>query len=266
MTTVDHLNARIQSAKRTHAPRSVAQHKADASRLNPKLEVLAQSQHITASGTVDEIFPCEDRVDNRTFEFEIITNGTQLNVLKAQLKKMRDRGEDWPFADWLDGAHEDGDTILTVRRTGDRKPAGFTNIRTSLRLEDHSDEDTSKPVIYLNIALDAIYISPSERGEGHSQALSWAIARLANDIAYDLAEWNDPERERLEKYPVEISITGEAHSEGGARFLSRTIEKIESHMDQFDPKTTWDFVPTVTDRCDFSDYPNGGYTLTDRTL
>lgn len=81
-----------------------------------------------------------------------------------------------------------------------------------------------------------------------------------DSIYQAVAEWSDPDRQYLEKLPFEIFIRGEAHSPGGARFMSRIIEEIECNLEMSNLDTTWKLIPILTDDCDFSDFPDEGFT------
>lgn len=262
MSTVELLNTRIKTAKRNEPKQKIGdlQLPECVPLLNPKLAKLALEQKIHARGSFEKVFGFEEP-NTRDFLFTSIKTKVELLALETHLKKYAKIEPEWPFSEWLRGTHEDGYIIIAVRLEGEPKPAGFATVRTNLAIEIPDEENSARATTYLSLSLDTVYVAPAHREKGYSQALSWAAAQLANDITYALAEWPDPDRRHLEKYPVEIFISGEAHSPGGARYLSRTVDYIETNTEFFNPKSTWNFLPIISNHCDFSDYPDEGFSL-----
>lgn len=261
MNATELLNSRINQAHQTKGRDAEMPLKDRIPLLNSKLAELTRQQKVSEFGTVEMIFPAEDRPDDREFLFEVLTSKSAVEGLTATLKEHASPKERWNYEEWLQRASEDEKTIITVKHEGDDKPAGYAIIDAGLAIEDHAACATPRPTTYLTVSIDSVYVSPAERGNGHSQALSWAAGRYVDSIYHAVAQWTDPDRKYLEKLPFEIFIRGEAHSPGGARFMSRTVEEIECNLEMMEPDTTWHLIPILTDDCDFSDFPDEGFTL-----
>ncbi|TLX17182.1 hypothetical protein [Rhizobium sp. MHM7A] len=246
METVTLLQERIRSAK------SNASSIIDASNLDRLLAQLVE-QPVVKDGTAEEIFPSDDRKDEAGFLFRQVSGRQQVAALTEIFKAQAGSKERWPFDIWLDRAFDHHSTIIEVKREGDELPAGFAVIATRLEVEGKTDAD-SQSTIALRVDLNSVYVTSERRGEGHSQALSWAIGKQVDRILYALAEAPASSRQSFKEHKVEIFIEGEAHSEGGANFLAGTVEQIESNMDFINLEKAWFDVPAVMDDVDYDKF------------
>lgn len=214
--------------------------------------MLAQlvEQPIIEDGPAEEIFPSDDREDEAGFLFRQVSSRQEVAALAEIFKAQSGPKERWPFDIWLDRAFDHRSTIIEVKREGDDAPAGFAVIGTKLEVEDKTDADAQSTIV-LRVDLNSVYVTPGKRGEGHAQALSWAIGKQVDRILYALAQAPASSRQSLKQHKVEIFIEGEAHSEGGANFLAGTVEQIESNMDFINLDKAWFDVPTVIDNIDY---------------
>lgn len=256
-------NAHFLASRITKAKSSRAKAKHDLQRqayekLKPVLSSLCEHE-IDLHASVEEIFPMEDRADDRSYSFRLVKTQADVETLIASLKPTQDNSEHWNVETWLNGSYEDGEQIIEVRRDGETEPAGFAAVMISFhrKLVDNQGE---APNMELTTNLEAIYVRPSERGKGHSEALSWAIGAHIDRILRGLADLKTTEREGLSGIDLEILVSGEAHSAGGARFLARTLENIESNLEYHPPKNHWVNSIGVLDNIDFSDYPDCGFS------
>lgn len=213
-------------------------------------------------GYVEEIFPMEDRIDERPFLFRVVTQSDDVNALIKSLENTSTTERNWNVALWLSTGSERKGKIIAVSREGDDELAGFAVVRVYYDTDMHGILD-EEPKIHLSVNLEAIYIRQSERGKGHSQALSYAIANHVDDLLYKLADLSKSERESFDHLPVEIFVNGEAHSAGGARFLHRTFDRIQSNLHFFNPENQWFKSPELFDNIDFSDFPDCGWNVKD---
>ena len=241
MNTVALLQDRIRSAKSSPLPNTEP---VDFDRMVSGLEL----HPIAEYGSSEEIFPYEGRDDEEGFSFRQIEGRQQIAHLTHELSKLPRENDRWPFDIWLDRAGDHASTIIEVRREGETTPAGFAIIDADLELE--SDQQ----IILLRLDLDSIYVTPSKRGQGHSQALSWAIGVHVDQIMSALDKVPEESRAFLKDHKIEIFISGEAHSEGGARFLAEAVQQIESNMDFIALKNCWFGVPAVIDDVDLDKF------------
>lgn len=263
MNTTEILKTRIQEAgsKKKSSFNPNLGYEKIASLLNPKLEALSQEKPFRKQIWVDEVFGGRKRQYKRDFVFQVLKTEHEIEALRQNLEQNAHPNEEWDLRNWLLSAHKSSSTILTVKRDRDREFAGFATLDISVELENHADEDeTPDPTLFLNVWLDTVYIQPTKRGYGFSEALSFTIADHVDDIARAVVEWNDPHRKYLEKYPFEIGVSGEAHSAGGARYITRTLENIKSRLDFFEVESTWEVIPELTNFSDCSDFTNGGFS------
>lgn len=214
-------------------------------------------QKFRSQGSFDEIFPIKERDDDRPFLFRQIIDDDDVNQLIEALRNTSAVTDNWNGENWLSLSLEDEDRIIVVKREGDVLPAGFAaiNIFFHTQMEGLLDHI---PTIHLSVNLEAVYIRPDERGKGYSQALSWAIAEHVTDILHSLAELPQARRESFEHLTTEVFVNGAAHSEGGARFLSRTFERIERNLELFTTRSHWFKGIELTDNIDFRHYPDRG--------
>jgi GNAT superfamily N-acetyltransferase len=192
-------------------------------------------------GSAEQIFPGDEREDDEGYSFRHIQGRQQVAHLTSELGALPRLNDRWPFDVWLDRAADHDSTIIEVRREGEPTPAGFAIVNTELELE------ADQKMLVLHLDLSSVYVTPSRRGQGHSQALSWAIGEHVDQILSALSHVPEESRTFLKDHKVEIFISGEAHSEGGAHFLAEAVEQIESNMEFVDLKNAWFEVPTVID-------------------
>lgn len=209
-------------------------------------------QPVIDRGLAEEIFPGEGRRTDASFIFRQVKGGQEIanltNTLRAQLGQ-KDR---WPFDVWLDRANDKSWTVIEVRREDEDVPAGFAVIVTDLRLENRTVTNRQSTVV-LSLDLNSVYVVPSKRGEGHSQALSWAIGKQVDHILQALAQ-SPASNYQLDVPQVEILIEGEAHSESGAKFLTGTFERIECNINLMNVDGAWFDMPTVIDGIDIDKF------------
>ncbi len=216
----------------------------DFDRMVSNLELLP----IVDRGSAEEIFPGDDRDGEEGYSFRQIEGRQQIASLTRELSNLPRLNDRWPFDIWLDRAGDHASTIIEVRRENETTPAGFAIIDTDLELE------VEQKILLLRLDLGSIYVTPSKRGQGHSKALSWAIGAHVDQVLSALAKAPQEDRVFLKDQKIEIFISGEAHSEGGARFLANTVEQIESNMAFIDLKNAWFEVPVVIDDVDLDKF------------
>ncbi len=258
MSVKQHLSERISNAKilkkSTHTEKR-------ARKLYEKMEPILtplKNLPIRDSGSTEEVFPLDDRDDNRDYIFRKITGPEDVQTLLTSLQDANEEKR-WNIENWLSEAIDREYNIVEVRQYGDAEPAGFATYRCYFDTDIHGLYD-SKATIHLSVGLETIYVRPSERGNGHSQALSWLIGNHVDKLLHALKNLPEEVRKDFSHLPVEVFVNGEAHSEGGARFLSRTFEQIESNLHFFELRKSWLQPVELTDNIDFSDYPDCGWS------
>lgn len=241
LDTIAQLQKRIRSAKSylsSHAAYNAFEQMVSGMKRHPTF----------IYGSAEEIFPGEEREDRAGYAFSQVEGRQQIDRLKGELSELPGSKDRWPFDVWLDLAGDREATIIEVKQEGNLIPAGFAVIKMDLELE--SNQNT----VLIRLDLNSVYVTPSERGKGHSQALCWAVGMQVNRILSTLAQVPEESRGFLKDHKIEIFITGEAHSEGGARFLTNVVEQIESNMAFIDLKNAWFEVPVVIDDVDLDKF------------
>ncbi len=229
--------------------------------INPKLEALCREKSISQRIWVDQVFGGRKKPYKRDFILKVLEKDREVKSFEEILKAADVDHPIWDQCNWLLSAHNRSSTILAIKRDRDNDFAGFATFEVNLTLENHADEEEEPdPTLYLNVWLDTVYMLPSKRGRGFSEALSYAISEYVDDIAHAVVEWEDPARKYLERYPLTVAISGEAHTAGGARYLTRTVENIRSRIQCFESDSSWEVIPGVENYCDCSDFNNGGFT------
>jgi hypothetical protein len=240
LETATLLQERIRSAKSNTSP------VIDISSMDRSLAQVVK-QPITQRGFAEEIFADDEKRNEADFLFRQVKGGQEVADLTNTLKAQTGPKDRWPFDVWLDRANDKGWTIIEVRREGEDLPAGFTVIGTDLRRKDRIVADGPSTVV-LNVDLNSVYVTPSKRGGGYSQALSWAIGKQVEHIVRTLAR--SPATSCHLGDQVKILIEGEAHSEGGPKFLGGTVERIEANVHSMNLEQAWFDLPTVIDDVD----------------
>lgn len=225
--------------------------------INPKLRALA-TQEVYPRGTTDEVSYEFAHNDDRDFHFKQVKDASEAEALVETLRQRADGSERWKFDRWLENGIKHQQTIIEVRRSGDETPAGYAIIHTDLGVEK-ALSGKFKPNFYLSLDLAAIYISPECRGMGFSSALRWAVASYVEDIIAAVEKMPSEDRASLEGMNLEVFLTGEAQSAGGARYLSSVLDKIEEYATYYLEEERWFGAVTVIDDIDFSDFPDCGY-------
>ncbi|MCS4089278.1 hypothetical protein [Rhizobium sp. BK176] len=234
-----------------------------AEKYNPILAEVAR-QPVVPRGTVDEIFPMGDRTDQRDYIFNQVEGQTELDRLIEALKG--DGGDEhWEYDKWLRSAAKHEKIVVEVKQEGDDKPAGFAIFGMTLAFEDHGDDEVESH-LYLTLDLAAIYLSPCHRGRGFSAALSWAVGYQVETVIEALKELAEEKQPSAPEGGLEIFISGEAQSAGGARYLATTVERIKSNLEFLSFEAGWAGDIDVIDDIDFSDFPDCGFSEEDQIL
>lgn len=245
LDTATLLQERIRSAKSNASPI------VDIVSMGRSLTQLVKQQVIDR-GLAEEIFPGEGRRTDASFIFRQVKGGQEIANLTNTLRAQPGQKDRWPFDVWLDQANDKSWTVIEVRREDEDVPAGFAVIVTNLRLENRTVTN-GQPTVVLSLDLKSVYVVPSKRGEGHCQALSWAIGKQVDSILRALA--HPPTLScQLDGARVEILIEGEAHSESGAKFLVGTFEQIGSNINLLNVDGAWYGMPTVINGVDIDKY------------
>lgn len=85
MSTTEVLNTRIKQARQSKTAMLPLEDYIHT--LNLKLTELARQQRVIPEGTVESIFPYEDRSDERGFHFEVIASQSEIDSLSKQLER-----------------------------------------------------------------------------------------------------------------------------------------------------------------------------------
>lgn len=249
MTMLETMQERIRAAI---PATEIGEPKGKWQSINEKLALINDRASIPGRGSVEDIFPLENR-RNRDFLFEKIGSPDAANKAIETFDGAADPDERWKYRDWLTEAVEKGMTVIAVRRKGDDEVAGFSIFFTALEVADYKSIE-SDPRIVLGVDLEAVYLSPSYRGRGYSEALSWATAKHVESITDLLNGMTADEREPVEGLELEIFVRGEAHSRGGSRFLAKVVEEINCNVEMDCPADPWLGMPVITDDIDYDEY------------
>lgn len=238
-------------------------------RLNAHLETYTNVV-IPAEVESELIFPGEARDDERPYRFKEIKSPNDMAELAALLSEAADIEEPWNYEGWLNVEADGAVKIVAVQRVGEDKPAGFVvfsglfdlHVFNGDEIERATTIDDVEASFYLTVSVDSVYISPGERGKGFSQALSWMVGNHADEMLRFL-EGNLPEeyQQQIKLREVTVLVEGEAHSPGGARFLSRAVEELEAGVEFLGfGEQSWFPIVQVSNGIDFSDFPDRGWS------
>ena len=258
MTLLETMQERIRAAVPLSAPHAAAVTAREWNKENRKLAALNDLAEIPEWGSVEEIFPGDDVDDERVFSFAKISDFKMLMPLLESLSKGSDPGEAWDFQGWLKRGLTDRNTVVAVRSEDDPDYAGFAIFSTTLAVEHNAADDETDPILCLSADLEAVYILPSYRKQGFSEALSWAVGRYVNSVLRHVNEMPAGDRDVFANLEFQLFIQGEAQSAGGARFLSNTLDEIASNIEM----TLYGvdaLIPSIFDDVDFSDFPDCGF-------
>ncbi|MBY3151414.1 hypothetical protein HFO56_03300 [Rhizobium laguerreae] len=256
LTTLAEMQAKIRSAIEPVQESDEDSFEAMTKKYNPILRKISQ-QTIVSRGTVDEIFPMGGHADQRDYYFRQVVGSAEIEGLISTLGR-RAVDENWQYERWLRHSLEHGKIVVEVKQDGDAEPAGFAIFAAQLSVEDYGDDEV-EPQLYLAIDLAAIYISPSQRNRGFSEALSWAVAYHVELMVDDLKRLPKARRPPLEGEGLKAVFTGDAQSAGGARFLANTVEKIETNLEHIRFKAGWAGIVNVIDDINFTEFPDQGF-------
>lgn len=254
MTLLETMHARIRENKASQDIVSVRSSTRDWKALNRNLAAINRMATVPERGVVDEVFLGDDVEDDRDFTFTRITRNKKSQALIDALIADADTQERWDFKGWLNRGLANRQTVIGVQREGQPGIAGFVILSTALDVRDLKKE----PNIVLDVHLEAVYILPKFRRQGFSQALSWVAAMYVDSVIDQVNDMPKADRMVIEDLEFELFIRGEAHSAGGARFLSETVDWITSNV-EMDMFLEDRLRPTVIDDVDFSDFPDCGF-------
>lgn len=156
-----------------------------------------------------------------------------VRALQGGLSPVGGDVEEWDIDGWLDHALGAGDPIIAARRVSGGDLIGFTSFQQSFYVRAHGDRAT----LCLEFDFVSVYVAPEVRGMGVAAALRTTVERHVGAVIEGLAalprEFTDPARE----VELEIAVSANLQSEGGARFFERIRSAIEGAVERIQAST-----------------------------
>jgi hypothetical protein len=226
-------------------------------RMDDAFESSVSVEEVAVYSTRD--WPEADVRHGPRFLFEKLQTGADIEGLKqAFAGEVNDR---WPYDIWLDRAAEKGLTVITVKREGDARPAGFVALTTGFDLDvDDEDWDTAvsldelRPPIDLRVNISSVYVAPSQRQRGFASALCWAVDASAYTALAGIGESFAADAPLNYTPDLNVWLHGEAHSWEGARFCQSVSERLTATVEILGHETVAFATHQVDDHIDYDDW------------